>query len=287
MNHLDLARVLTRADYDPGAVVDLAERMLRDLDQSYGQLIFDPMNGPTLARLFSRLGMVEQLDGVLAASRRLASQNHDTRCWLASTLHVEGLRRRDVAALLTAAARFDDCERPLAAAFALTDALHEARHRAHSRVSQLLRRARNRLEELGAAAAVDHLEMASSRRGSRGRPIAGWQSLTPAELKVVNLAATGATNKEIAEELWISPYTVDTHMRHSLAKLGLRSRVALARLAAQHELGAETEAGSGALTGPSPQSGRQAARGPKRTPRASEEDQRVVKSSSAPGRRPR
>ena len=286
MNHLALARVLTRADYDSGAVVDLAQAMLRDLDHSYGQLIFDPMNGPALARVFSRLGMVQQVDRVLAASRRLANQNHDVRCWLASALHVEGLRSRDVAALLTAAERFDDCERPLAAALALTDALHEARHRAHSKVSQVLRRARNRLEELGAAAAADHLEMASPHRGSRGRPIAGWQSLTPAELRVVNLAATGATNKEIAEELWISPYTVDTHMRHSLAKLGLRSRVALARLAAQHELGAETDAGGEALTSGSPQSGRQAARGPKRTPEASGE-QHVGTSSSASVRRPR
>jgi DNA-binding CsgD family transcriptional regulator len=52
-------------------------------------------------------------------------------------------------------------------------------------------------------------------------------------LRVVELAAEGATNKEIAQRLWISPYTVDTHMRHSLGKLGLRSRVALARLAAE------------------------------------------------------
>jgi DNA-binding CsgD family transcriptional regulator len=52
----------------------------------------------------------------------------------------------------------------------------------------------------------------------------------------VKLAAAGATNKEIAQQLWISPYTVDTHMRHSLAKLGLRSRVALARLAGEQSL---------------------------------------------------
>ena len=65
------------------------------------------------------------------------------------------------------------------------------------------------------------------------RPAFGWDSLSPAETRVVELAATGATNKMIAQKLWISPHTVDSHLRHSFTKLGLRSRVALAALVAR------------------------------------------------------
>jgi DNA-binding CsgD family transcriptional regulator len=70
------------------------------------------------------------------------------------------------------------------------------------------------------------------------RSRSGWDSLSPTETRVVELAATGATNKAIARQLWVSPHTVDTHLRHSFAKLGLRSRVALAVLVAQRRLAA-------------------------------------------------
>jgi len=44
--------------------------------------------------------------------------------------------------------------------------------------------------------------------------------------------AQGATNREVAEHLYLSPYTVNSHLRHVFTKLGIRSRVELARLAA-------------------------------------------------------
>jgi len=49
---------------------------------------------------------------------------------------------------------------------------------------------------------------------------------------VVSLVAQGATNREVAERLYLSPYTVNSHLRHVFAKLGIRSRVELASLAA-------------------------------------------------------
>ena len=64
------------------------------------------------------------------------------------------------------------------------------------------------------------------------RPVTGWESLTEAELRVVELAAEGLTNREIGERLFVSHRTVSTHLGHIFDKLQIRSRVELAREAA-------------------------------------------------------
>jgi pimeloyl-ACP methyl ester carboxylesterase/DNA-binding CsgD family transcriptional regulator len=60
----------------------------------------------------------------------------------------------------------------------------------------------------------------------------GWPALTEGEWRVVALAAEGHTNAEIASRLFLSRYTVETHLKHVFAKLGLRSRAELAAVAA-------------------------------------------------------
>jgi pimeloyl-ACP methyl ester carboxylesterase/DNA-binding CsgD family transcriptional regulator len=75
-----------------------------------------------------------------------------------------------------------------------------------------------------------------SRRGPAGarppRPPVGWASLTDAELPVVRLAGLGLTNAQIAARLFLSRYTVETHLKHAFAKLGVESRAELAALVA-------------------------------------------------------
>jgi DNA-binding CsgD family transcriptional regulator len=71
-------------------------------------------------------------------------------------------------------------------------------------------------------------------RGERKRPTSGWESLTPTELDVVRLVAEGIPNKDIATRLFVSPRTVQTHLRHVYNKLGLTSRVQLAQEAVRH-----------------------------------------------------
>jgi DNA-binding CsgD family transcriptional regulator len=85
-------------------------------------------------------------------------------------------------------------------------------------------RARMRLRELGVRRRVQSLD----------RPKLGWESLTDAELQVARLAAAGCTNRGIADRLFVSPHTVNTHLRHVFDKLDVRSRVDLTRIAERH-----------------------------------------------------
>jgi DNA-binding CsgD family transcriptional regulator len=68
-----------------------------------------------------------------------------------------------------------------------------------------------------------------------GRPGFGWAALTAAELGVVRLVVEGRTNREVAKELFLSPHTVDSHLRHAFRKLEVSSRVALTRVAIENE----------------------------------------------------
>jgi DNA-binding CsgD family transcriptional regulator len=70
-----------------------------------------------------------------------------------------------------------------------------------------------------------------TRPAARRRPATGWQSLTDAEALIASLVAQGQSNPRIAETLYLSRRTVETHVSHILAKLGARSRVDIARFA--------------------------------------------------------
>ncbi|GHS88778.1 hypothetical protein AGMMS50218_13440 [Actinomycetota bacterium] len=61
-----------------------------------------------------------------------------------------------------------------------------------------------------------------------------WLTLTGAEVRLAELVARGLTNRASAEELLISPHTVDAHLKHMYLKLGIHSRVELTVLALQH-----------------------------------------------------
>jgi DNA-binding CsgD family transcriptional regulator len=100
----------------------------------------------------------------------------------------------------------------------------------------------SRLDDEGARSALaegerlsldDAVAYARRARGERGRPSAGWGSLTPTERQVVDLIVEGLSNPQIAERLLMSRGTVKVHLAHVFTKLGLSSRAELAATAAR------------------------------------------------------
>jgi DNA-binding CsgD family transcriptional regulator len=105
----------------------------------------------------------------------------------------------------------------------------------HGEAADLLAEALERYERAGADGWARRVRMQlralgvhPAPRGARNRPAHGWESLTPTEQEVSRLVAEGLTNGAVARRLYMSPHTVNTHLRHVFAKLDVPNRVALA-----------------------------------------------------------
>lgn len=112
-------------------------------------------------------------------------------------------------------------------AYALADlgaALRRANRRREAR--EPLREALDMAHRFGAVPLEERArtELAASGARPRKAVLSGVESLTPSELRVARLAAEGGTNREIAQSLFVTPKTVETHLRHVYQKLDVARR---------------------------------------------------------------
>jgi DNA-binding NarL/FixJ family response regulator len=91
----------------------------------------------------------------------------------------------------------------------------------------LLRTARDRLAALGATPFLGPCEELLHGAGLTPSPAEDALGLTPHEDAVVALVVRGLTNREVAQELFVSPRTVAYHLSNVYAKLGVTSRAQL------------------------------------------------------------
>jgi DNA-binding CsgD family transcriptional regulator len=189
-----------------------------------------------IAQAASDNGLAEQ--AVEAASLR-SQLNPSLPTLEAVALHARGLLDQSQNDLAKAVGLYQAGPRPLALASAFedlgvvtlergetedgVDALNQALSiYARAGATWDAGRVRQRLRPLGVR----------RRLVSAQRPERGWSAMTDSETAVARLVAEGLTNREVAERLFISPHTVGGHLRNIFTKLGVRSRVELARIAA-------------------------------------------------------
>jgi DNA-binding NarL/FixJ family response regulator len=92
------------------------------------------------------------------------------------------------------------------------------------RARPLLARAAELAESTGALWLAGQANEELRVAGGRRREKLDADQLTAAEQRVAAVAASGASNAEIAAALYVSVNTVETHLQHLYAKLGIRSR---------------------------------------------------------------
>jgi DNA-binding CsgD family transcriptional regulator len=203
----------------------------------------DPTDEPWLVRFALRAGDRERAEAAALAAERRAACTPGVPSFTAAAAHARALLERDPAGLRRAVAQYRESPRRLGLAWALEDTGRELARR--SRRQEAIRHLDEALRVYGdSGAAVDAARVRGRLRGlgvrrrrtAPTRPTNGWAALTASELDVVRVIATGATNRQAAERLFISPHTVSTHLRHAFTKLGINSRVELARISAQAEL---------------------------------------------------
>ena len=182
-----------------------------------------------------RSSAAELADHAISAAERRAATNKKVASCQAAAAHMRGIRLNSRSDLEIAVGFYRGGSRTLAHASALEDlgkvALIE---RDENAAVSFFEAALDRTTEAGADWDSGRLRgrlrsLGRPRKTIADRPKIGWESLTFQEVNVATLAADGQTNRKIGESLFISPHTVNTHMRHVFEKLGVNSRIQLTK----------------------------------------------------------
>jgi DNA-binding CsgD family transcriptional regulator len=226
---------LMTAEGDQQGAFELLLRCWR-FDAATGNRYYHRCLAPDLVRLALTLGhrdVAVEVAGTVAAGAALAWEVPTVR---SVALRCQGLVADEVEPMIEAVALARGVPLLVEHTGACEDAATLLAERGRrDEAAAMLAEALERYERAGAdawaarvRAQLRDLGVRPGQRGSRNRPVSGWESLTATERAVSLLVAEGLTNGEVARRLYISPHTVNTHLRHVFAKLDVSNRVALA-----------------------------------------------------------
>ena len=221
------------------AAVDELEETARIASESG---LEDPLRVPFAPDLVEAYVRVERMDDARALATDLSARARASPARLASGLaeRCEGVvaardfeRRfeRSLAHLRYSGSRFEVGRSLLA----FGARLHRGRQRAEAR--ERLRAALDVFERLGAAPWSARAAAELRAAGARRRRAADSDDLTAQEVRVALAVASGATSRQAAAELFLSPKTIEFHLTRVYRKLGIGSRAELATAVARGKLG--------------------------------------------------
>jgi DNA-binding CsgD family transcriptional regulator len=201
----------------------------------FGAIVLNPAWLPWRSARAEALHRLDRADEAQAAA---ADELEAARAWGAPTTVGRSLRvlgavrgQAGLADLEAAAALLEGTPERLELAKALAalgTAMRLARRPTDAR--EPLRRALELATVCGAEPLAEHARTELHAAGVRPRreALSGVESLTPSERRVADLAAAGRTNRDVAQELFVTPKTVEVHLSNAYRKLGIRSRRELA-----------------------------------------------------------
>jgi len=230
---------ISEARSGPAAAVGHLRQVLANLPAHRGLLLGDPAVAAWVVRTALAAGDDELALSAASTAEALACDNQGFPALTAAAAHSLGLARQDLDRLAQAASEHPD---PWARASAAEDmgVLHARRSDPEQAIHHLTLAIQG-YQRVGATADTarvrGRLRTLGVRRRhwapSADRPVSGWKSLTATERIASELVAQGLNNRQVADQMYISVNTVAFHMRQIFRKLGIGSRVELARIVMQ------------------------------------------------------
>lgn len=221
-----------------------ARRTAELLTTTYAHLLTSPqlfVEEAAAAAWFVRLALAADdmplASTVVTAAERFAAANPGRPTLAVAALHARGLLERDSEALRQAAREHVS---PCAGALAEEDLgiLLSAQEEKNGALgAAALRSALQRFVQIGSQGDIERIRAFMEEHGTpvtsaprQGRAAtAGWEALTETERSIAHLVSDGLTNRQVARRVSLSPHTVNYHLRAIFRKLGIGSRVEVAR----------------------------------------------------------
>jgi DNA-binding CsgD family transcriptional regulator len=231
--------ILLHASGASGAALATLTGLYDELSARPALIGQDPAAAATLVGIALAAEDQDRAALVVDAAHRLAGRNPGSRSAAGAAAHADGLLRRDPSRLRLAVEQFRATPRPLALAAALEDAAVTGQDTEDQEtVRAWYAEALTIVTGCGALSSQQRLERRlgawhGTAVPAAAEPSPGLPQLSSAERRVALLVSKGLTNIQVAEHLFVSRHTVDTHLRNIFYKLKINRRVELASLVAR------------------------------------------------------